>query len=273
MWNPATVRASQHRDHGAHSRLKSAEQLPAVFKCASALIQCNQDILDIHGLLSSEQLYDIVIHMRVDGLVQGHERWGHPTTTTLLCQPVAHLGISDAGSESLVGNGNCGDEDDAEICGIKKKGRRAFLLLLGRRGTCCGGRGGERIRGRVYWFVRWMVRARIGVKVENLVHDGAYASIHPLRSCWKVCVILLELEFGTVGRTFYRNRLPTLSASLKGGLKRMLERLHLFRISHWWRWRCTAARDIPGGSCTIRERRTSTNKLFYIHIRWTEAGL
>ena len=38
---------------------------------ALALLKCNQDIHDIHGLLSPEQLGTIVMYMRVDGLIRG----------------------------------------------------------------------------------------------------------------------------------------------------------------------------------------------------------
>ena len=51
---------------------------------------------------------------------------------------MAHLGLSDVGSESIVGNGNCGDagkkrqrEDDAGSVGSKKAGGHFFYYWGG----------------------------------------------------------------------------------------------------------------------------------------------
>ena len=57
------------RCNEAYSRLQAAEQLDGVYTSALALIKCNQDIHDIHGLLSPEQLYTIVMPVRSHGLL------------------------------------------------------------------------------------------------------------------------------------------------------------------------------------------------------------
>ena len=67
----ATIEGLNVRCNEGYSRLKAAEGLHEVFMSTLALIKCNQDIHDIHGVLSPEQLGTIVMHMRFDGLIQG----------------------------------------------------------------------------------------------------------------------------------------------------------------------------------------------------------
>ena len=67
----AIIEGLNVRCNEVFSRLKVAEGLDGVFMSALALLHCNQEIRDIYGLLSPEQLDTIVVHMRVDGFVRG----------------------------------------------------------------------------------------------------------------------------------------------------------------------------------------------------------
>ena len=59
------------RCNEAYSGLKEEEPLDAVVRSILSLQQCNQEILDIHAMLSPEQLNAMVMHMPVDGFEQG----------------------------------------------------------------------------------------------------------------------------------------------------------------------------------------------------------
>ena len=65
----AIIKNLNVRCNEAFSCLKAAEQLDAVYTSALALKKCVQDIRDIHGLLSPEQLNTMVMHVRSHGLV------------------------------------------------------------------------------------------------------------------------------------------------------------------------------------------------------------
>ena len=67
----AVVEGLHVRCSEAYSRLEAAEGLDEIFRSASALQKCNDEIRDIHGLLLPEQLDNIFMYMRIGGIVQG----------------------------------------------------------------------------------------------------------------------------------------------------------------------------------------------------------